>query len=201
MTNDLQRYYPLYQSKVIGKKIWKVISFQKKLRLEWSKDDPSEKSFSQCNSIFLPLSKTFKASSQQKKWEKKKSELFSLFWNTLTSHQQIIIFLRTSTSLCNGEYHMWAAYTSTAWCNTSPRKLFSCFEEPHNWETHKTQTTLCTSILNWQARTECLRIKTSLKKNLKKISLNFINNDNAAWQAETILHKGFAQSEKKLLYF
>lgn len=165
MTNDLQIYYPLYQSKVIEiSDNDAFFHFKRNWDLNDQRTIPQKKVSQSATVSLCPSAKHSKLVLRRKNG-KKKSELFSLFWNTLTSHQQIIIFLKTSTSLCNGEYHTWAAYTSTAWCNTSPRKLFSCFEKPHNWETHKTQTMLCAGILNWQARTECLRIKTSLKKN------------------------------------
>lgn len=59
------------------------------------------KKFSEWNSISLPLTKTFKASSQNQKW-KKKSELFRLLLNSLISHQQIRIFLKTPMTVCSG---------------------------------------------------------------------------------------------------
>lgn len=60
--------------------------------------------------------------------------------------KKIRAFLKTPSGLCNREYHMWDAYTSTAHV-TKVQENISCFVlkshwEVHSWEVHKTQTML-----------------------------------------------------------
>lgn len=76
--------------------------FQKKPRFEPLKDDQSQKNILSATVSLCPSLKHSKLALKIKSEKKKKSELFRLFLNSLISHQQIRIFLKTPMSVCNG---------------------------------------------------------------------------------------------------